>query len=82
VGLRNPPVFYSSVVQIDGKSLLMSGTNSGDAGTSYYVLSSTNLTQPLTNWTRIYTGTFAGTLFSVTNTITNGPMMFYIIQLP
>jgi len=40
------------------------------------------VTKPLTNWTRIYTSTFAGTLFSVTNTITNGPMMFYIIQLP
>jgi len=56
------------------------GTNSGP----YYVLTSSNLLVPLTNWMRIATNQFdnvGGFIF--TNVApTNTPQLFYILQLP
>ena len=76
-----PPVITS--VELSGSSLVFSG-GSGTAGNTYYVLSSTNLTLPLTNWTRELTNTFGtGGSFSVTNPIGTGvPQKFYLLQLP
>ncbi len=56
------------------------GTNSG----TYYVLTTTNLTLPLTNWTSIATNQFdslGGFIF--TNAAqTNAPQLFYLLKLP
>ncbi len=52
---------------------------------SYAVLTTTNLTTPLTNWTSLVTNSFDSSgAFSATNAITTGtPQRFYRIkQLP
>ena len=68
---------------ITGGNLFLQGTN-GDVGTSYNVLSTTNLTQPLSRWTTNATGIFDGNGIS-SNTIpinTAEPARFYRLQQP
>jgi hypothetical protein len=60
---------------------------SGDGGTNngtYYVLTTTNLPLPLSNWTRIATNHFDSTgHFIFTNAAqTNAPQEFYLLQMP
>jgi hypothetical protein len=64
-------------------NLIMSGSG-GTADTSYNVLTSTDVTQPLANWSLAGTGTFdSGGNFSFTNTVdTTIPSSFFIIQVP
>jgi hypothetical protein len=75
----HPVITHAGVAA--GEGLVFSGTN-GYAGSTYYVLSSTNLTQ--TNWTVEATGTFDGSgNFASTNAITSGnPQKFYRLQVP
>ena len=51
---------------------------------SYYVLTSTNLAAPLTNWTRLLTNQFDGNgNFNFTNMMPpHSPQSFYLLQLP
>jgi autotransporter-associated beta strand protein len=65
-----------------GGNLVFSGTN-GPASGAYYVLTSTNLSLPLSNWTVLSTNSFdASGNFSVTNPIVGGgPPGFFILQL-
>jgi fibronectin-binding autotransporter adhesin len=76
------PVPVVKNISLNGTSLVLSGTN-GYADGGFYVLSSTNLTLPRANWTRVSTNVFGpGGVFNVTNTITSGaPVSFYTIQL-
>jgi len=62
---------------------VLSGTN-GTHGGNYYVLASTNVAAPMTNWSRIATNTFDSSgNFTVTNPITPGtPQRFFRFQLP
>jgi autotransporter-associated beta strand protein len=68
----------------------LSGTNfviSGVCGTTngtFYVLASSNVALPVTNWTAIATGQFGGDgQFLITNTvIPELPEQFFILQLP
>ena len=66
-----------------GGKLVLTGSG-GITNGSYYVLSSTNLAAPLTNWTRLATNRFDnGGNFDVTNAMNNNsPQSFYLIQLP
>jgi autotransporter-associated beta strand protein len=68
-----------------GSNLHLNGTNGAFGGT-LYVLASTNLALPLTNWTAISTNTFTGSgtfNVTVTNAINpNTPQSFYIISQP
>ena len=74
-----PPTISSAAMQ--GNSLILNGTN-GSTEDVYYVLSTTNLALPQSAWTCISTNTFAGSSFSVTNTVTPGtPQTFYSLQL-
>jgi len=76
------PVIGSTTVS--GGNLIFSGTG-GVANGSYAVLTTTNLTTPLTNWTSLVTNSFDNTgAFSSTNAIATGtPQRFYRIkQLP
>ena len=72
----------ASLPRVDGGFILsgIGGTNNG----TYYVLATTNLLVPLTNWTHIATNQFdspGGFIF--TNTAqTNAPQEFYILQMP
>jgi hypothetical protein len=64
-------------------SFILSGAGGASNGT-YYVLISTNLLLPLTNWTSIATNQFDSEGdFIFTNTAqTNAPQLFYLLQLP
>jgi hypothetical protein len=64
-------------------ALSLTHIGSGTNGT-YYVLTSTNLAAPLTNWTRLLTNQFDGGVnFNLTNAMnTNSPQSFYLLQMP
>ncbi len=70
-------------VTLAGNMVVTSGTN-GIQGTSYYVLTSTNVSLPRTNWTRLATNSFGlGGSFSFTNALSaNLPQTYYLIQMP
>ena len=77
-GTLYPPVI-GGLSQIGGKMVLsFSGTN----GQTWKVLTSTNLTTPLTNWTSVANGTFAGAAVNYTNATTTEPKRFYVITSP
>jgi autotransporter-associated beta strand protein len=78
---ETPPVI-GSLGFANGK-LAMSGSGGVTNGT-YYVLTTTNLALPATNWTRLQTNQFDGNgNFSFTNTINpNAAQSFYLLQLP
>ncbi len=63
--------------------LVFSG-NSGVGYANYYLLSSTNLAAPVTNWARLLTNQFdAGGNFNFTNPMAPGaPQSFYQLQIP
>ena len=63
--------------------LIVSGTN-GVPNWSYYLLASTNVALPLTNWTPVATGLFDGTgNFRLTNSLDlNVSQRFYLLQVP
>ncbi|HLX69687.1 MAG TPA: hypothetical protein VKV04_08685, partial [Verrucomicrobiae bacterium] len=72
------PVIRS--IAISGGNVIINGTN-GLAGHNYHLLSSTNLTIPLANWTSIYTNSFDGAgNFNITNPVGGAPQSFYILQ--
>jgi fibronectin-binding autotransporter adhesin len=81
VQLQTPPVFTSAVL-LNG-ALVTSGTG-GPTNGSYYVLTSTNLEAPVSNWIRVATNQFnAAGNFSFTNAINAGLLQqFYRLQLP
>ena len=76
------PQPYITSVSLSGTSLIINGTN-GVAGEQYDVLSSTNVSLPLTNWTSITNSTFSSANFSITNMVnTTAPRQFFIIRIP
>ena len=74
---------FGGIVSTSGGGFILSGTGGTSNGT-FYVLTTTNLTVPLTNWTPIATDQFdslGGFIF--TNAAqTNAPQMFYILKQP
>jgi len=80
-GATTMPVFNSFVRS--GANFILGGA-SGWPGQSYYVLTSTNITLPRSQWTPIATNPFdpSGN-FIFTNPISpNPPYLFYLLQLP
>lgn len=76
----NTPVI--TAISISGSTVSISGTN-GTSGQQFRLLSSTNLTLPMTNWTPIYTNTFTGNPFSLTVPITSAnAQQFYRVSVP
>jgi hypothetical protein len=78
------PVFSS--VSISGGGLVFAG-NSGNSNVGYetfYLLASTNLAAPFTNWNRVLTNQFNATGgFNFTNALyTNSLCCFYLLQIP
>jgi hypothetical protein len=73
---------FASIVAAGGGSFILSGTG-GVNNNLYYVLATTNLTLPFTNWTSIATDQFdnlGGFIF--TNAApTNTSQLFYILQI-
>lgn len=72
-------------ITISDGNIIISGTNNvGTGGGTYHVLSSTNLSLPLANWTVVTNGTFNdnGT-FNTTNAVDpTKPRGFYLLQVP
>jgi autotransporter-associated beta strand protein len=81
VGIETPPVIGN--VSTSGGKLILSG-NGGVTNGTYYVLTSTNITTAMTNWTRLLTNQFDGSgNFSYTNTMNpSSPQSYYLLQLP
>lgn len=81
VAQETPPQFGG--VQLAGGGLVFTGTGGVTNGT-YYVLATTNLDLPVTNWTRVLTNQFdSGGNFNFTNAVLpNAPKSFYLLQLP
>jgi formylglycine-generating enzyme required for sulfatase activity len=69
---------------LSGTNLVLSGSN-GQSGGTYYVLSSTNVPLPLSQWGRVATnvlGSSGNFTITVTNTFTpSTPQRFYMLQL-
>jgi len=71
-----------SRISVSDAGLIFSGTG-GAADANYYLLGTTNLTTPFTNWTRLLTNQFDGSgNFNFTNPAGADPQSFYLIQLP
>ena len=71
-------------VRLSGADLVLNGIN-GQSGATYYVLMSTNLAVPLSQWTPVATntpGVSGNFTITVSNTVTTRtPQRFYILQL-
>jgi len=76
-----PPTINN--ITISGRNIIISGTNNiGSAGT-FHLLTSTNLSLPLANWTVLTNSSFNNGNFSITNAIDpTKPAGFYILQVP
>jgi autotransporter-associated beta strand protein len=75
-----PPVIAGAL--FSGGSIIMSGSN-GSPGTNYYVLASTNLTLPISNWSRVATNAFdQNGNFQFTNDSSESSQQYFILQLP
>jgi hypothetical protein len=80
VGTLVPPMFAG--ILFSGGSIVMSGSN-GLPGTNYYVLASTNLSLPFSNWEMVGTDVFdVGGNFQFTNDLGASPQRYYILRLP
>jgi alpha-galactosidase len=67
---------------MNGNDFVFSGTN-GVAGWPYWVLTTTNITLPITNWSLVYTGAFdASGNFIYTNPAGSNAQLFYLLELP
>jgi autotransporter-associated beta strand protein len=80
VGIETPPTIGN--LNFANGQLILSGTGGVTNGT-YYVLTSTNLALPTTNWTRLLTNQFdGGGNFNITNPVPPAsPQNFYLLQL-
>jgi hypothetical protein len=83
VSVAPPMVPVIGGISLAGTALSLSGSN-GSPDTFYYVVSSTNVSLPLSNWTLVATNTFDDQgNFLWTNTVDpTVPQQFYLIQLP
>jgi hypothetical protein len=81
VAVETPPVI--GTLGMSSGKLILNGTGGITNGT-YYILTSTNIALPLTNWTRLLTNQFDGNgNFNFTNAQNpNAPQSFYLLQLP
>jgi hypothetical protein len=65
-------------INLSGTALTLSGIN-GTPGNTYYLLSSTNIALPLSQWTPLLTNTFSDASFSITDTINPASLQQYFI---
>lgn len=78
VPLTTSPKITSFVLQ-SGKAII-SGTN-GQAGATAFLLTTTNLLTPLSQWQTVGTNILGGTGFTVTNAVVVGaPQRFYLLS--
>jgi hypothetical protein len=76
-----PPTIKN--ITVSGGNVVISGTNNTGSGGTYHVLSSTNITLSITNWTVLASGTFTGSgTFAFTNSVGGNQNRFYILKIP
>jgi hypothetical protein len=81
VGVAAPPAFTSETYLGAGVGFEVFFT--GASGQGYHLYSTTDLTQPLANWTLLTTGTFSGGTDNYTDSAGgSSPQEFYIITSP
>lgn len=82
-GIVTLPVPRITTIGLAGKTLTLTATNGAD-GSQYILLGSTNLTRPLSLWTRVLTNNFdaGGNLRLTTNLVNPGGQGFYILSQP
>jgi autotransporter-associated beta strand protein len=82
VQLPSPPTISNFSLSSDGTLIL--NAIGGPPNSTVYIQTSTNITSPLSQWTRLATNQFDGSgQLSFTNTINpNTPQAFYLLQLP
>jgi fibronectin-binding autotransporter adhesin len=80
VAVATTQLTMSGIIVADGNAVI-SGSG-GNPGANYYVLTTTNVSLPLSSWTPVATNQFDGAGdFNFTNTVSADPQQFYIIQL-
>jgi hypothetical protein len=81
--LGPPPHPLIAVPLLQGSNLVLSGSG-GRSNTPYYVLTSTNLAPPHTQWMPVGTDSFASNgTFNFTNAPDpNSPQLYYLLQTP
>ena len=79
VGASAPPQIGG--IAASGENVIISGTGGPHSGT-YYVVTSTNVASPLTNWARLATNVFDSSGNFICTNAMNGPRQFYRIELP
>jgi rhamnogalacturonan endolyase len=81
-GITTPPLQFDGI-STTSAGIILSG-NGGVVNGTYYVLTTTNLTTPLTNWTPIMTNQFdASGSFTITNPVSSSkPQQLYRLMLP
>jgi glucose/arabinose dehydrogenase len=73
------PIF--NTVTLSGTNLVVGGTNGPHSG-NYYVLTSSNLARPLSQWTPMATNPFdVNGGFNFTNPISTNAQLFYLLEL-
>lgn len=78
VVITSPPVLLAPTI-ISGS--LVFGVSNAVSGSTYYVLSTTNLTLPVASWTPVSTNTYQSGTFSITNAVSPSvPQKFFILS--
>jgi hypothetical protein len=81
VGIAAPPQFTAESYLGVGVGFQVSFT--GSTGAGYHLYTSTDLTQPLSNWTLLTTGSFSGGTDTYTDASGgNNPQQYYILTSP
>lgn len=83
-GTLPPPRPWLAGIQLSGTNVVLNATN-GFAGGTYYVLTTTNASTPLSEWLPVFTN-ILGTSGDFTLTVSNGlasklPRQFYILRV-
>ncbi len=81
ISVASVPVPVINSVSTSGTNLLFSGTNGTFSG-PYNLLSSTNISLPITRWTTVLAGSYdgSGNFSGTTGISTNPPQKFYLLQ--
>lgn len=70
-------------ITISSSQVIISGTNNVGAGGTYHILTTTNLTLAITNWTVLTNGSFdANGNFSSTNAVGTNSQSYFKLQVP
>lgn len=76
-----PPKF--SGISISGGNVILRGTNNTGPGGTYHVLTTTNISVPLSNWAVLTNGSFdSNGNFNSTNALGTSARQFYILRVP